>query len=344
MKVEIFYIKDSQQELYENISRMIRRIIYFDVSIVGYAIERDYRVRPGDEETTMHKHASRYLELLKLSILRIRNEDFDVVVWDDDDTYYYYLGGKFLETMNFLNLYQRYADKIFPAIAIMNHMSLLPEQISSAFDMSESTYQPSAGSQPFSWCPKPLEADGVSLVNFHSEVDIANGLIGVSRYLKSSFSRICSRHMIVRGIDKPDFDELAGLLDVPKDFLKENQIDIVKPFVTVKITPETPLVYASRDNEVKFIVDMHASTSVESAILKISSPADVLRSDAYFLLSFNSTDHKSVPISFIVNPKTPPFLPLEFSFSIDSSINDFTPPPIPVFIEVCDAEIVPGPK
>jgi hypothetical protein len=89
MNGEIFFLKESQAQLCQNIYDLINAQIP-GIDIARTAIDDDYKINDNNPDSKlMHDCASRYLESFKLAIMTDpARRNFDVSVHEDSDAYW----------------------------------------------------------------------------------------------------------------------------------------------------------------------------------------------------------------------------------------------------------------
>src|SRR5262249_48064357 len=144
-----------QQNLFRKIAPLLRQYIYADIEVLPQPINDMYPdIIHSFEE---RQFAQTYVDLLMSSLLKV--DDFKIYIEDAQGNWWYmgHLGGRYTGYAgNVLRIPRRSIPAIFPAVAIMGRMVLLPQGIYEAFDKS----------REFSYFPKPLDLQGVLLVDF----------------------------------------------------------------------------------------------------------------------------------------------------------------------------------
>jgi hypothetical protein len=215
---------------------------------------------------------------------------------------------------------------IFPAVAIMNRMVLLPYGVGDAFEKT----------RVFPWFVKPRDLGGVVLADFRHSDSVADAIRQVGVQLKSDIAKLCKRHMLFRKILTPDFHELQQLLGVNLRYLELNRADLAAPSANLRSRIVSGAVRIGRTSKV--VLEVHYESKAlsgisGSVIVKVNAPSGTLKAPVAATLDLSS-GNGSRRIEFDVTPKTGPYCPLEVLYSIDETQAASAPFPLPLVLDV----------
>jgi hypothetical protein len=323
MEAKLFFLK-SQERLLNDIEPLLREHIYRDLLIQRHPISHKYSQKSAAEE---HRAFKDYLYLLKASMVKV--DDFKINVEDDEGNWTYVYTD--YEAKYYLSLVRSSLSSIFPAIAIMDRMVLAPQGIHSAF----------APSREFSFLAKPLNLQGMLLVNFQDVDAISECIQKIGAQLKSEIVQLCRQHMFINGILQPDLDGLASLLKIDKRYLKQYQPQISK--LPVKLVPLIVSGPAPLEKESLVVLEIHNESEevIGKVRVEVRSPKETLTDSTETLknsvakyLDFSVGKPRIQKIQFKVHPHTIPYCSLEVMFILDEASLSYTPFPIPLTLDV----------
>ena len=296
LTAEVFFL-NSQARLLQVIERLLRTEFYRDMRIESREVASNYNAR------TSSSQAKRYISLLKSAVLSVR--DFDIVVRTNDQTAWCYLGSyqydDRLASGTFLALRHAEMASLFPAVAIMGRMVMLPEGIRSTLHKHP---------RDFHWCLRPLESSGVVLVDFSDDQAIRSAVSAVAARLKREIRSLCHFHMMTHpdGIKAPDYDELGELLRVAPEFLRSLDADLPLA-VFPEVSLETKTVSFEQRSPVEIVIRNRSDRLLHSVRVRVRAPANTLEQPVSDFLDILAGGSKSV--AFDLQPRAKPYLPLE---------------------------------
>lgn len=317
MEAQIFYLK-SQQALCNNITSLLREYVYDDIQVNRLVISNLNPVRGGD--VPQQQIARSYLNLLKSTMIKVG--DFQIGVEDPSGDYWYMgYGGKF-----YLKLSRQLMTSVFPAVAVMDRMVMLPQGIHKAFD------SPSG----FSFFPRPLDLQGVLLVDFDDQRAIREGVQQVAAQVETEVTKLCRQYMSVNMLPQPDFDDLAKLLNIDRNYFEQYQDDIFAR--SVKLTPKIVSGPAQRAIRSQVVLEIQNESEDELGVVcvQVKAPADALTAPVVEYLDFSAGKEQTQKIQFEVCPRAPRFCPLAILFMPSDTSQTYTPFPIPLTLDVVE--------
>jgi hypothetical protein len=256
-----------------------------------------------------------YLEMMRASTVKVG--DFTVEAAYEDGSWGYYWDR---EEEHLLRLPHELMTKVFPAVAVMNRMVIVPREIHKAFDAPTD----------FAYMFKPLEAYGVVLADFDKRDTIRRALVRVATQVRAEIVSLCRRHMSLQGTRSPDLEELARLLDVDEDFLEELKQDVIRPFPRLEAQVISGPVRLKKSSRVKLAVRYESVNAPGTVRVQIRPPA--VKPVVHYL-DFSAGQTTDQMIEFDVVPKTAPYCPLEVLFYLEDAADD-TVPPIALILDV----------
>jgi hypothetical protein len=316
MNAQIFCL-ESQRPIAEEIKRLLERYVFDQISVDYLSISDDYSRSPSARD---HENCRSFLRLFKASMISV--DDFVIVVTDGKGRWYY-MGGYYRNEPYLLELLQDAMTSIFPAVAIMNRMVLLPYGVGDAFEKT----------RVFPWFVKPRDLGGVVLADFRHSDSVADAIRQVGVQLKSDIAKLCKRHMLFRKILTPDFHELQQLLGVNLRYLELNRADLAAPSANLRSRIVSGAVRIGRTSKV--VLEVHYESGAPSGIVivKVNAPSGTLKAPVAATLDLSS-GNGSRRIEFDVTPKTGPYCPLEVLYSIDETQAASAPFPLPLVLDV----------
>ncbi|HKO42522.1 MAG TPA: hypothetical protein VJU84_04490 [Pyrinomonadaceae bacterium] len=308
MNARIFYLPN-QRDLIYDVQALLREHLYQSIQV------SHLEILDSDREA-----ARSYLTLLRASM--IKSDNFRIGI-EEADQYVWYLGYEEDTNWKSLKLRRSSMSSIFPAIAIMDRMVVLPRGIYDAFDTTI----------PF--FPKPLDLQGVLLLDFNDKRAIAEAIRQVGVQVKDEVAKLCKRYIFIKKVIQPNFKELAELLKIDKEYLEQNKTEMFA--ASVKLTPRivsgpaqlgrSTLVSLEITNESEFELGV-VRTQVKAPVGSLKTP--VVRE----YLDFSIGKPPVQKIQFEVTPRTSPYCPLELLFEPNEPSQIYTPFPIPIILDV----------
>lgn len=328
MKAQIFYLK-SQEDLCGEIEPLLRRYVFQDIQVERRAISDTY-YNPYGFTDPEWEHCRLYHHLLKACMIKV--DDFGIVVADGQGRFSYieaYEGyapglGYWRYKRNFLTIFHKSMTSAFPAVALMDRMIIVPQRIHEAFEKS----------RDFSWFLKPLDLEGVLLVDFQDSESVREAIREAGARLKAEIVKLCRRHMLVRKNPSPDFTDLANLLNIDKKLLEELQNEILAS--SAKLTARIVSGPAKLEKLSRVVLEIQNETGnvLDGIRVQVRAPSGTLKVPVAEILNFSGGDAGTRRIQFEVLPKASPYCPLEVLFSLSETNQTCTPFPIPVILDV----------
>lgn len=300
MNAKIFCLT-SQKSMADEVERLLRDHIFKDIGCLRLEIGDGYSRNPEARE---QEYCRLFLRLLKASMMRV--DDFAVVVTDGRGRWHY-MGGVYNEEPHLLELFAESMPSLFPAVAIMDRMVMLPHTVGDAFRRSRA----------LPWFIKPSHLGGVVLTNFGHTDSLVEGTRQVGLQLRTDIAKLCKRHMLMRKIGTPDFTELSRLLDVHTKYLERHRAEIVPPSARLSARIVSGPARVGRKTRVRIEVHYESDDPLALVVLNVNAPSGTLDEPVSETLSFPDGGSKSTPIEFDLVPMARPYCPLEVIFAID---------------------------
>jgi hypothetical protein len=322
MKAEIFYLK-RDEALRKRLENTLRQQIYADLEVRRYPVPESYGVASPAEA---HGILRLYLQRLRASMIRV--EDFRIVIGDPPGRWCYmgYEGGYAGDPKgdNFLQISSESFGSIFPAIAVMDRMVMVPHAIHDAFDRSAK----------LPWLLRPLDLNGLSLVNFRQPEFVAEEISRLAGRLRSDITKLCARHAQARRIQRPDFRELSILLGVDEAYLTMHREHIKASLI--RLTPKVlsgPVRVGTRSTVVLEVTE-ESENLLKRVRMQVRGPRGALPEPVAATLHFTSDTARSQRLRIEVTPATTPYCPLEVLFESDATSEVYTSFPVPLILDV----------
>jgi hypothetical protein len=302
LKARIFYLK-SQQKLRRDIASSLRRIFYADIEIEDLIYD--------DENEAQIKRVGRsYLELMRASTASV-DSSFNIVEEYEERGYYWYTDGKYM-----LRLPRNLKTRVFPAVAIMDRMVMVPREIHQAFEVPTD----------FAYIFRPLDMHGVVLADFADRQTIDNAMLRVAAQIRKEIVSIARRHMSSQGMRGPDLEELSRLLDLETEFLEELTEEIIGPSHHLVTEVTSKPLRLKQDSRVTLSIRNESADPLGTVRVQIRAPSAVMEAPLVEYLDFSSGKTKHRTIEFVVQPQATPFCPLEVLFILENASDDPLPP------------------
>lgn len=321
MIARVFYLPESQRELRMRIEALLRQYVYNDIQVERSEIDEDYS---DSSSLQVQQHAADYLYLLKASM--IRDDDFNIQVVHKTGSWSY-LGGYDSRARYNMRLPSTLMEFALPAVAIMDRMVMVPQ------GMDQELQDP----LQFPWFFRPLDLQGVLLVDFSDEDSVREATRKVGLSLKSEIARLCTRHMLTRKLPNPDFVELSRLLAVDERYLEQHRSLFVKP-PTVRLHPRITSGATRRDRRSRVSLEIHndSEVTVERLCVQVEAPSDARNTLVKRFLDLAAGERAT--ISFELTPRATPFCPLEVSFLPSEASHGLDLVPVTLWLEVSDPD------
>lgn len=310
MKAQIFSLK-SQKKVCHQIEALLRSNFYRDIEV-------ERRVYDGKNETTAREIGRSYLELMRASTIRVGSFSVDAEYEEGSWGHYWDPKGEY-----FLRLRRDLRTKVFPSVAIMSRMVMVPNVVHQAFDVPAD----------FAYLFRPLDLQGVDLTDFGDTDAIQRAVVRVAAQIRKEIVSIGRRHMSLQGTQSPDVEELARLLGVDEDFVEELRHEIVRP--TPRLIPKVTSkpVRLNSVSQVMLEIRNESENALGAVRVQIRAPWRVMRAPLAQYLDFGPGKAMHQTIEFEVVPKTTPYCPLEVLFLLDDATHDIAPP-VPLILDV----------
>jgi hypothetical protein len=295
----------------------LRQNLYDDIEVLTYPMA------DSDRES-----AQAYLKLLRASL--IKADDFRIAV-EESNKQFWYLGDEPASWYRAaLKLPREKMSALFPAVAVLDRMVMLPQDFQRAFDSSVEV----------SFFPKPLDLQGVLLVDFKDERAVSEAVRQVGAEIKAEIAKLCRRYMFVNDLtnERPDFYELSVMLKVDQRFLEQDHGEIFRH--SVKLTPRIVSGPARLLRKSKVILEIQNESEDEigGVTIQVRAPSDSLKSAISEYMDFSPGKPSTQKIQFEVTPSALPYCPLEVRF-LPNEVNlnlKYTPFPIPAILDVVE--------
>jgi hypothetical protein len=316
MKAQIFYLAGKQKALSGEIAALLRRIVYGDLTVEELAVpDRD----PEGADEDARWAAQTYVDLLKSSMVKVN--DFTISV-EDPEGPPWYMG---YEGPTAVILKKESLTSILPAVAVMGRMVMLPKGIQEALDCPTG----------FSCFPKPLDVQGVTLVDFRDAQSRLNAVQQVEAQVSSEIVSLCRRYMFMNKIRQPEFDDgLAEMIGVEKNYLELHRDEILE--VSVELEPKVVSgpVRLGQQSRVVLEVRKPPEKALGQVSVQVTGPSDTMAEPKVCHLDFSAGDADARQIEFDVTAWAHPFCPLEVIFEPSEATDACPPFPIPVILDV----------
>jgi hypothetical protein len=311
LKAQIFYLK-SQQKLRRDIASSLRRIFYADIEIEDAMYD-------DENEAQIKKVGRSYLELMRASTVTV-DGSFTIVEEHEERGYYWYTDGKYM-----LRLPKELKTRVFPAVAIMDRMVMVPREIHQAFEVPTD----------FAYIFRPLDVRGVVLADFTDRQTIDHAVLRVAAQIRKEIVSIARRHMSSQGMRSPDLEELSQLLDLDTDFLEELTEEIIGPshHLVTEVTSKSPRL--KQDSPVTLSIRNESADPLGTVRVQIRAPSGVMEAPLVDYLDFSPGKDKHRVIEFVVQPQAAPFCPLEVLFILEN-VSDDPLPPVALILNVTE--------
>ena len=317
MNAQIFCLK-SQRKATDRIEALLRRHVFPEIGVDRLEISDDYNTHSDENE---HKYCRRFLRLFKASIVKV--DDFAIVVADGKGRWYY-MGGSYKDEPYLLELFNKSMPSVFPAVAIMDRMVMMPRNVGEAFEKSRA----------FSWFVKPRDLEGMVLADFQHADSVDEGMRQIGLQLRSDIAKLCRRHMLVRKIETPDFVELGQLLGLDTQYLELHRGEIVAPFARLSSRIVSGAAKIRMPSRVVLEIRYDSQEPLGKVCVRVNAPGGTLVKPVMAAFSFPGGKSDPQQIQFDVAPRTTPYCPLEVFFSMDEAQPVAAPFPIPLILDV----------
>jgi hypothetical protein len=314
LRARVFSLK-AQEALRRAIARSLRAF-YADIEIE----DRIY-----DEEDESKKIGQSYLQLLKASTIGVGA--FTVEVEDQYGAWDYWDYSADIERANhFLRLSHDAKEKIFPAVAILNRMVMVPQGIRDALDVPTD----------FAYLFKPLDLQGVLSVDFDGKDAIPNAIARVGAEIRAEIVSLARRQMAMNRIPAPDLEDLSKLLGAHVDFLEELRQEILSPLPRLAVEITSGPARLKKVSRVALEIRNESEHAPGLVDVQIRTPWNGMEEPPTRYterLDFSpGSDHRHT-IEIDVVPRAIPYCPLEVLFLFEETTDSVTFP-LPLILDV----------
>jgi hypothetical protein len=316
VNAQIFYLL-GQEELYRSISPLLKRYIFGDESI-----EIDRHVI-GDDYAT--ERGQTYLRLLKASM--ISTHEFTLLV-EDSEGGYQYMGYERSHRANLLRLHTKAVPAVFPALAIMDRMVMVPKGIHDALS-----------AENFLWILKPLEMGGVLLVDFHDEDSVREAARQVGIYLRAEIANLCRRQMLIHKSSGPNFGILSKLLKIEGSYFEKHQKEVTASMVRLTPSIISGPARLRKPSRVTIEIRNESEKRLEHVRVEVRAPKNAMKVPVVRTLEFPPAGGAAAKIEFEISPRATPYCPLEVLFEVTEMSPWYAPPSAPLILDVSGAAL-----
>ena len=314
MIVKLFYLNRKQRQQFDEIEVFLKEYIYKNLMI------EDLYILNYDDMDELR--CSQYINLLKSSV--IKYEDFNIIIKNNNsnEDVYTYFGGlsAYVYSTARMDISRERLETMFPAVAIMDRMVMLPTGIVNAFEVDKSR---------FSWLPKPLETGGAVLVDYKDRESVKEGIHQIEEQLQYEISRLCVRQMIAGSIPNPDYEELGRLLKTYPDFIQSHLTKIEKK-ARLRVEAENEIIYLNQRAIVSLNIINQSEFPVGRVRVTVKAPSETLTGTVSEIVEIKD----SCSIKFNLRPVASPYCPLEVSIETYELGEASNPLQFPVILNV----------
>jgi len=312
LKAQIFSL-ESQDRVRRLIETLLRSDFYQRISV-------EHLIYDDNDKANAQRTGRSYLGLMKASTITVG--DFTIETEDEAGHWGYYWDDSLVKK-HFLRLSDELKTGVFPAVAIMDRMVMVPKGIHRAIDAPTD----------FSYLFRPLDLQGVLLVDFEDEEAIRRAILRVGGQIGAEIVSLGLRHMSVQGALTPDLEDLSQLLNVHLDFLQELRREILRPLPHLMPRVTSEPVRLLRGSQVTLEIRNDSGYALGTVRVQIRAPRRVMEAPLVRHLDFSSERTAHRIIEFEVVPQTIPYCPLEVLVLLDDTTHD-PMPPIPLILKV----------
>jgi hypothetical protein len=318
MKADIYYLR-GQLNVAKAVAGLFREVLYKNVDVQYFEIDARYS---RNSSSTMHELCRNYLRLLRASFLT--SDPFAIVIRNDRETQWCYLGDDnqspsgYCFELNHMNM-----PSLFPAVALLDRIVMLPEEIHAGLRAHPRTLLSLA---------RPLEIGGVDLVDYSTESGRTQSVQRVAKQIKLELRSLCYRHMAVHGLYTPDFEELGRLLNVDSLMLESG--DLFLPDVQLEVSVEKSRALVGAPSTVVLAIRNVGGRPLRNVRVRVRAPHNALTMPVSEILDIIPPNTARLEVGLC--PVIAPYCPLELLFSHGDDPTLIPSMPIPVSIEVAD--------
>jgi hypothetical protein len=322
MRAEIFYLTGDEHRG-RQIESFLKKEVFDGIDVKRSEVPINYGT--VDSPSAVDDVLYRYLQYLRAAMTRV--EDFRIVVGDSLG-HWCYMGyksgwpterhiGKFLQIshMDFRSL--------FPAVAMMDRMVMVPQAIHETLRASREQL----------WMFRPLDLHGLSLVNFERPDFVQEEVCRIAEQMKNEITKLCARHMQARRLQRPDLSELAGLLGVDSAYLLGHRKHITTRLINLTIKVLSDPVRVGRLSPVVLELNEDAENALKRVRVQVRGPRGVLREPVAEIFDFSNSETRSQQLQLSLIAQAVPYCPLEVRFETASAPEVYAFP-IPLMLDV----------
>jgi|WetSurMetagenome_2_1015567.scaffolds.fasta_scaffold133918_2 hypothetical protein len=330
MKAKVFYIAGDQDKIFKDLAHLLRNV-YENIQVVGYPIDKNVGRTTWNKE--LHANCEEYVRLLRKAVLTIN--DFSIVLKQrQDPANWFYLGYEYNKSESLFTKYlELYNDKIvsiFPSVAILNRMIILPKGISDLFAKEKFR------DAKFDYLFKPFELQGVRLIDFEykNPEEIKDHFIDIHNQLKNEIKQYFARYNQQVSVPKPDLGRLFELLDIDSSYFLLNKKEFETQNINFDIVTKSSSLRVNSKSKVKLRIENKShGIKINSVNLELTGPKDCLNAPISKSIVFDKTTH-SCEVEFEIKPITSPWLPIELKFTPAEPVQNVNFFPIPHILNV----------
>lgn len=316
MKAQVFSLK-SQVALRRAIARSLRTF-YEDIEI-------EHRVY--DDDDNPKKIGESYLQLLRASTIGVGA--FTVEVEDQYGGWDYWdYAAEVERAEHFLRLPHGAKEKVFPSVALLNRMMIVPQGLRDALDAPAD----------FAFLFRPLNLQGVLYVDFEGKQTIPNAIEQLGAEIRAEIVGLARRHMAVNRIRTPDLEDLGYLLDVHVDYLEQLREEILRPLPRLTVAVTSGFARLNRVSTISLEFSNQSENPPGIVDVQIRAPWTGMEEPPIRYterLAFSDAGDRRV-VDIDVFARAAPYLPLEVLFQFEG-VMDAVAFPFPLLVDVREA-------
>jgi hypothetical protein len=317
MKTRIF-ILEGQIALAKSISSMFRDEIHRDIDVEYVEIDPKYN---RDSDLQMHYQCRDYIRLLRTSF--IVSNLFDIVVKNDWETQWCYFGLGYAGDFGgyCFELKHMQMTALFPAVAIMDRIVMLPEEFHTRLSAHPRTFLSMA---------RPLELGGIELVEYQAAGALKQAVQRVAAQLRREWRGLCHRQMAIRQLFKPDFEELSRLLKVDFGILESNKL--FSPDISLGASVVAGKAIEGTLSHITLELRNSGDRALRNVHVRVKAPIGTLVSPFSKMVDLLPPQAASIEIE--LTPSIAPCCPLEVFVDYEDEPLDMQSVQIPVLVDV----------
>jgi hypothetical protein len=205
---------------------------------------------------------------------------------------------------------------------------MLPEEFHTNLDVHPRTFLSLA---------RPLDLGGVELVDYHVDAALRHAVHRVAAQLKREWKNLCHRHMAIRQLFKPDYDELSRLLKI--DALILQSTNLFAPDVRLDASIVEGQAVEGVLSRVVLEVRNEGGRALRDIRIRVRAPLNVLTPGVSTMSDL--LPPQTVRLELRLTPKTAPCCPLEVFIDHGDDPLDIPSFPIPLLVDVAPRASLP---